>query len=126
MHADEAATIRAFVSRNRQTRWLEALASPTKRAKFLDRLNHCRDFDDRFATELESNADVVAMLLALGAPPTCRVISDTQELDGREMPVVEAVSAAAESGWGTLICCLPGRLAFFYGERGEHRMVLRR
>lgn len=126
MHADEEATIRAFISRERRTRWLEALASPTKRSKFLDRLNHCRDFDDRFATSLESNADGIAMLISLGAPPTCHVISDTQKLDGREMPVAEAVSAAEAHGWGTLVCCLPGRLAYFYGERGERRLILHR
>jgi hypothetical protein len=126
MHEVEEATIRAFISPPRRTRWLESLASAKRRRRFLDRLNHCPDIDERYATPLRSNADVVAVLEAHGAPPTCYVMSNTAALDSREMPLAEAVAEAELGGWGTIISCLPGRLAYYYDECGERRMLLER
>ena len=126
MHPHEEATIRAFVAPPRRTRWLESLASPKRRRRFLDRLNHCRDIDERYATPLPSNADVVAILRASGAPGTCYILSDTENLDGRELPLAEAVVEAESGGWGTLISCIPGQLGYYYDECGERRMLLKR
>lgn len=126
MHPAEEATIQAFIDPARRPRWLEFLASSKHRRRFLDRLNHCRDLDERFATHLASNADVVAILKASGAPPTCHVISDTEALDGREMLLSEAIKEAQFAGWGTIISCLPGRLAYYYDECGERRIMLER
>ena len=126
MHPHEEALVRAFILPPRRTRWLESLASAERRGKFLDRLNHCLDIDPRYATPLPSNADVVAELLSRGAPATCWVISDADTLDGREMPLAEAVGQAHLGGWGTLVGCLPGRLAYYCDEEGERRMLLER
>jgi hypothetical protein len=54
------------------------------------------------------------------------VLSGTPELDGREMPLVEAVWEAEAAGWGTLVGCVPGRLAYYYDETGLRRMLLER
>jgi hypothetical protein len=126
MHPHEEAMIRAFVAPPRRTRWLESLASPKRRSGFLDHLNHCRDIDDRYATPVPSNADVVALLKAHGAPATCYILSATDALDGRELPLAEAVAQAHSGGWGTLLSCIPGRLAYYYDECGERRMLLKR
>jgi len=126
MHPHEEALIRAFIAPPRRPRWLESLRSPRRRDHFLDRLNHCRDVDERYSTALPSNADVVAILKAHGAPATCYVLSATASLDGREMSLAEAVTQAELGGWGTLISCLPGILAYYYDECGERRMLLKR
>lgn len=126
MHTHEEATIRAFITPARRTRWLESLASARRRGRFLDRLNHCRDIDERYATPLPSNADVVAILKTQGAPATCYVVSCTAALDARELPLSQAVAEAESGGWGTLIVCVPGRLAYYYDECGERRMLLKR
>jgi hypothetical protein len=126
MHQHEEATIQAFMAPPRRARWLAGLATPKTRAKFLDRLNHCRDFDERYCTPLASNANVVSVLTARGAPATCHAVSDSRDIDGREMPLAEAVTAAELAGWGTILCCVPGRLAYFYGEGGEIRLLLER
>lgn len=126
MYPHEEATIRAFITPARRIRWLESLASAKRRGRFLDRLNHCRDIDERYATPLPSNADVVAVLKALGAPATCYVVSCTADLDARELPLARAVAEAESGGWGTLIICVPGRLAYYYDECGERRMLLKR
>jgi hypothetical protein len=126
MHSHEEATIRAFVTPSRRTRWLESLASAKRRGRFLDRLNHCRDIDERYVTPLPSNADVLAILKSHGAPTTCYVVSADASLDARELPLAEALADAQSGGWGTLISCIPGRLACYYAECGERRMLLKR
>lgn len=126
MHPHKEAIIRAFVIPPRRPRWLESLAAAQRRTSFLDRLNHCRDIDDRYATPLPSNADIVATLKARGAPATCYVLSAMATLDGRVLPLVEAVAESERCGWGTIISCLPGKLAFYYDECGERRLLLER
>ena len=122
----EDATVRAFIVPAKRDRYAALLANPAKRAKILDLLNHCRDFDARYATALASTTDIPALLRSRGAAQTCHVISDFREIDGREMPLDDAVAGADESGLGTLLCCVPGRLAYYVGERGEQRLLLMR
>lgn len=126
MTPDEETLIRAFIAAERRPRWLEFLRSEKKRARFLDRLNHCRDFDPRFVEVQPSNADVAGILTARDAPTVCHVISAAEDIDGRTMQLSEAVVAAEQAGWGTLIGCIPGRLAYFYDECGERRFLLAR
>jgi hypothetical protein len=122
----EDATIRAFIVPAKRHRYATLLSNPRKRAALFDGLNHCHDFDLRYATPLPSTADVTALLRSHGAPATCRVISDCREIDGREMPIEDAVREAAASGSGSLLCCVPGRLAYYVGESGDQRLLLRR
>ena len=44
------------------------------------------------------------------------VISEDEDLDGRTMPLREAVSAVLWGDYGTLISCVPGRLASYCDE----------
>ena len=124
MHPLEQATIRAFFVPARRTRWLESLDSKKRRRAILGRLNHCYDLDERFATPLAPNVNVVAVLRSLGAPDTCYVISSIAAIDGREMPLEEAVYQAGAGGWGTLISCISGRLAYYSDEAGTKRRML--
>jgi len=126
VNRNEELLVRAFISPARRTRWLQSLASVKRRGPFLDRLNHCQDIDERFATPLPSNADVITLLKSHGAPETCYVVSCTADIDGRELPLTKAVEDAEFHGWGTIISCIPGRLAYYYDECGERRMLLER
>jgi hypothetical protein len=126
VHQTEEAIIRAFIAPHRRSRWLLLLESPKKRSKFLDRLNHCIDLDDRYTHALPSNANVVEVLRSHGAPSMCYILSDTAALDGREMPLAEAVPAVELAGWGSIISCISGKLAYFYDERGLRRSLLLR
>jgi len=124
MHPVEAAIIDSFIAPHRRERWRLSLDSTKRRVKFLDCLNHCRDLDPRYALPLPSNADVVALLRSRGAPERCYVVSGVDEMDGREMAIEEAVSETALHGWGAIISCIPGRLAYYYDECGERRYLL--
>lgn len=122
----EDATVRAFIVPAKRDRYATMLSNAKKRSAFLDGLNHCHDFDVRYATELPSTADVAALLRSHGAAATCRVISDYREIDGQVMPIEIAVREAEASGMGSLLCCVPGHLAYYLGESGEQRLLLRR
>jgi hypothetical protein len=127
MHPHEEATIRAFIASPRRDRWLQKLASSKHRRSFLDRLNHCSDIETRYATALPSRADAVAVLQSRGAPASCYVISDIVAIDNRELALADAIDQAELGGFGTLICCVPGRLAYYIDEAGsERRLMLER
>lgn len=92
----------------------------------LDRLNHCRDFDTRFTSALSPNVHVQDVLAARNAPKTCYVLSANDSIDGREMELSDAIEQAKLGGWGTLIGCIPNRLAYYFDECGERQMLLER
>lgn len=124
LHPAEEATIRAFILPERRPRYLEQMGTPKRRARFLDRrMNHCHDLDPRFATPAR-NVTAAAELRGLGAPEHCRLISGSTELDGREMPLAEALEDTSFLYFGTLVCCIPGRLAYYRGECGEQEFIL--
>jgi hypothetical protein len=126
MHTDEEATVKAFITPSRRKRWLEALASAKRRTSFLDRLNHCPDIDERYATLLPSDAQIAAVLRSHGAPEACHVISDLAEIDGQVMQLNDVIHQIELAQWGTLISCIPGQLAYYYDESGARRMLLKR
>ena len=126
IHPDEEATIHAFVVKEKKQRYIEMLASPDKRGWFLDVLNHCRDFDERFIKKVRMDVGVIDELRQRGAPNKCRVISDIKGIDGADLPLAAALPLVEEGGWGTILCCLPGRLAYYHDEWGSRRWVLER
>jgi hypothetical protein len=126
MHSHEESLIHSFIKPERRPRWLQCLQSAKKRGRMLDRLNHCRDLDVRFAIALPSNAHVQDLLTARDAPSTCYVLSANDDIDGREMDLCDAIEQARLGGWGTLIGCIPNRLAYYYDECGERQMIFER
>ena len=122
----ELAIIRAFILPAKRDRYAALLGNAKRRGPFLDGLNHCHDFDSRYATELPSSANIVGILRSHGAAKTCHVISDNREIDRREMLIEDAIANAEASGSGTLLSCIPGQLACYLGESGEQRLLLRR
>jgi hypothetical protein len=126
MNAHEEAIIRSFIVREKRSRYLELLGNKKRRAEVTDCLNHFQDLDPRYSMIVPSTANVVGLLQAKGAPDTCCVISDIRDIDGQTMLLQEAISTIEHEGWGTLVGCIPGRLAYYYGEQGERRLILER
>ncbi len=125
LRASEEALVDAFIVPAKRARYRLLLAG-ARRAQILRGLDHLRDLDPRYATEIPSGADVAALLRRRGAPELCHLVSVVKELDGRQMPLTEALARIETGMGGTLIGCLPGRLAYYYGESGERRMLLER
>jgi hypothetical protein len=136
----EEALIRAFIVPAKRQRYLDKLSSPKARRKFLaEHLYHMGDLDDRYAERLDDRIPLVEhatrraahidaiyeLLRGRGAPPPCYVIS-TGELDGQHGDLHDVLERVVGLFEGTLISCLPGRLAYFEGEGPRERYILER
>lgn len=116
--------IRAFVAPRKRDRFCSLLASPKRRQQALDALNHFHSWDPRFASELQSNADPLAVLRAHTAPAHCYVVSGSSDLDGRELPLADALVAAGAFDFASVICCIAGRLALYLDEAAAPRRLV--
>lgn len=84
-------------------------------------LHHNVRIDPRFSQHLTGSdafaGPVEAMLCKRGAPSTCYILGGGSVLDGREMPLRDALDATIGMGDGVFVSCIPGRLGFYeYAE----------
>jgi hypothetical protein len=129
----ESAAIRAFVQRDKQERFLGFLANPKNRKKFTESLAHFRWFDQRFAASLQWKVDqdpkltpwgkhvsgienIYRLLKSKGAGRTCWAMSEDSEIDGMELDLREALEHVSGRQIGTILSCVPGKLAYFESE----------
>jgi hypothetical protein len=82
----------------------------------------------RFALQIPSHQQHVAniqdTLTSKGAPKTCYAISEDSALDGKEIPLKDALVSVVGRGMGTFLSCIPGKLAYFEDE--DQRWILER
>jgi len=125
-----SALIRAFIAPERQERYLGLLTSSRGRDKLRARLAHLRDLDQRFVSSPPSDEQtpsrLAALLRARGAPEECVLLAEDAALDGRRLPLAEALSMVVGRGMGAFLSCIPGRLAFYEGEEPGQRYILER
>ena len=124
MNEHEKKTISSFFKPGRKERYLTIRGNKKRRNKWLDKLNHTPGLIEKYQTELNSKANIYAELKKRGAPEGCFVISCSEEIDLKEMSLNEAINQSEIFGWGTIISCIPGSLAYYYGEMGEQRVIL--
>ena len=126
----EELTARAFVARARRERILALLSTPPGRVKLRRLLAHCDCFDERFVVSIRADrqdaVSVEALLRSLGAGPDCQLLAEADAIDGRTMPLDEALESVVGLSVPAVVICVPGRLAYFEGEEPGARFVLRR
>jgi hypothetical protein len=124
----EQALIAVFVKRGKRDRYREFLSNPRLRHKFTDQLAHFKDFDPRYRLPIPSNklgADNIAIELQKRRSPTVIfAISEDRSIDQKELPLIEALREVVGRGMGTILSCVPGRLAFV--ETEDERFILER
>jgi hypothetical protein len=124
----EAELIKAFVVASKQNRMIFLLGRAKRRSMVLKSLAHFRDLDPRFAHQIapaKQNAQAIEQLLRIkGSPATCYAISEDSSIDGRFLPLKEALAAVVGYGIGTLLSCISGKLGYFEGESAGQRFVL--
>jgi hypothetical protein len=128
-HAEhERQLIRAFILPARQDRYLELLAKPQRRTDITDALAHFKHLNPRYVVKIpphrQHTAEILKLLQMKGAPKTCYAISEDQQLDGKEIPLKDALHFIVGRGIGTILSCIAGRLGYFEDE--EDRWVLER
>ena len=123
--------------------FLAFLAEPTKRRMetllelgqkrrrdVWELLHHSVRLDPRFCQHLTGSeafsGPVEAMLRKQGAPYNCYILAANGELDGREMPLGEALEQIIGRGDGAFVSCLPGRLGFYEYEDMKASYLLSR
>ena len=126
LKAEHEAGLALFLEASSRGRFRHALTSARARSKFRAKLAHFAHLDQRFATKVSDKSLVAARLHELGAPRVCYVMSEDSEIDGRFIPVDDAIRLAVEADAGSLISCLPGRLGCFVGEELKAAWILRR
>jgi hypothetical protein len=124
----ELALIAAFVMRSKRDRYREFLSSPRLRHKFTSRLDHFADFDPKYRLPIPSNElfvnNIAAELQKRRSPRLVLVISNDRTLDQQEIPLLDALDRVVGRGMGTILSCIPGRLAFV--ETEDERFILER
>jgi len=125
---NEHSLIAAFVKRNKRDRYREILSNPRLRRKFTDQLGHFADFDPKYRLPIPSNklfVDNIAFeLQKRHSPNIVSAISEDPALDQKELPLLEALNQIVGRGMGTVLSCIPGRLAFV--ETEDERFILER
>jgi hypothetical protein len=122
----------AFVAPRRRERFRQSLDDPRRRPKLQAELHHfehgleagCARLCRANSQHVAYVDQVIALLMRSGAPATCFVVA-YGDLDGRELPLREAVESLLWIGSGFL-SCLPGRLALYASEDGSNVYVLMR
>jgi hypothetical protein len=126
----DAALIRGFIQKPKQRRWLELLRSEKGRKKLRSTLAHCDDFDPTVIVPIPSSqqhpSSIYRLLVELGASTTCSLISENADLDGLDLDLDLALTRIVGLGFGTIVNCVPGKLAFFEGEGPKARFILKR
>ena len=123
----EKELLRTFTMPSKRNRYFELLESRKGREKVRLSLDHFVDLDPEHCQKVpapdQTPARIDALLRAHRAPAKCYVMSSNADLDGRELDLHEALGEIVGSGFGSFICCIPGRLAYFEGEEPGERYV---
>ncbi len=121
-------TIAAFVVKQKKDRYIEQLASAKKRKQFVTNLAHFSDFDSHFVVKIppssQNPAGIESLLRKRGAPDICNAISEISTMDNTHISLIDALKRIVGCQMGTILCCIPGRLAYFENE--DDRFILER
>lgn len=124
----EADFINSFVDSNKRSRYLSLLESKKGRQKLVASLDHFAHLRMQYATlvpeDLQTPIDIAELLKKKGAPEFCHVMSANSDIDNKNMLLSSALDETVGNGFGTVISCRPGRLAYFEGEEPNYRYVL--
>lgn len=125
---NEHSLIAAFVKRSKRDRYREILSNPRLRHKFTNQLAHFTDFDPKYRLPIPSNKlfvnNIALELQKRHSPKIVFAISEDPSLDQKELALVDALKQIVGRGMGTVLSCIPGRLAFV--ETEDERFILER
>jgi hypothetical protein len=120
--------VKTFIDPDKQSRYLDLLANPKRRNGFLHRFAHHLDYIPLLAIHIQpaqqKAEQIYQRLKKRGASDTCHVMSEWSEIDGKDISLSEALDQVVGVGMGTVISCIPGRLAYYEAEEVGHRYIL--
>lgn len=119
----EELIVKSFFEKNVQERVLHELFTPKKRDHALNWLCHeyQRMLKGKYMTEIpppnSDPDDIYELLMKNGAEKMCYSLSYSEKVDGKELPLQEALEHAVGFGFPSIISCIPGELAYFEAEQ---------
>ena len=121
--------VQSFIQKERRERCFFLLSRAEKHRTFTTQLAHFPWLDERFSAAIPASVahtskELVALLKQKGAGMSVWVISEDSSIDGRELPVQNAMDSIWGSFKGTILSCIPGRLAFYHGEEMKSERLL--
>jgi hypothetical protein len=124
----EKRLVAAFVIPQKRSRYNSLLGSRKGRDKLRRSLAHSPDWDPRFVRQIENQKPhaIYQALRNMGAPRDCYVLSENDRDDAKRMDLLEALVGSVGYGSGSVISCIPGRLAFYEAEGPGVRYILKR
>jgi hypothetical protein len=126
----EELLFKRFVVPAKRNRYHELLSSARGRQKLIRNLDHFSDLDERYIQSIPANLHqpklIEELLQRKGAPPKCHVMSSNNKLDGQDLALGEALQQTIGNGFGTLLSCLAGKLAYYESEEANFRYILQR
>jgi len=121
----EIQIVNTFIMPAKRERYVGFLNSKKGRTKFVHTLYHFADFDPAcIVAPPHSSTDLIAELRRRGAKDECYVMSVTKVLDGVTRPLEGVIRGAFALLEGSIVCCVPGVLAFYEGEAPKNRFIL--
>jgi hypothetical protein len=124
MNIHEEMTVSVFIAKEKRHRFHYFMDNPNIRTRELGCLNHIVPLEPDRITWLSRKEDAHSLLSREGSPDSVYIISCDSGIDKKTLPLAEALEMVVRSGWGTIISCIPGKLAYYYGESGERRALL--
>jgi len=127
----ERRTVKAFVIKQRQERWLRDLTRPMLKRRDTVRLYDRRDLDDRWATPVSKQdhtpQGVLDQLRRRGAPAQAWLMQAHAVAQQHDLSVAvtKVLEDAAGGVGGAIVICIPGELAYHETET-EGGFVLHR
>lgn len=125
---DEEEFFRAFTVPAHRARFLSLLESKKGRDKLVRLLDH---FDEsnfqhamRIPVDQQAAFEIEKLLRRKGSFEICHIMSTNHESDQKKLPLDHALKATIGNGFGTIISCIPGKLAYFEGEEPNERYIL--
>jgi hypothetical protein len=126
----EEAFVKGFITSEKQARWAQFLSNSKRRKEILNQLNHNLPYIPTLGIEVPGKQDFPAeierLLKAKGAGPICHVIVDGLKIDGKELPLAQALNELCMHEFGGVLSCIPGRLAYYKPESPNHGIILER
>lgn len=126
----DRAVIESFIQQSKRQRWLELMRSDKGRNKLRSALAHFADFDPGTIVPISPNQQhprsIHRLLTDSGAPRICSLISENANWDGLDMELDIALQEIVGNGFGTIVNCIPGKLAYFEGEGPKRRFILKK
>ena len=121
--------IQSFILKEKQDRLMSFAKNIKNRKKFSSSLVHSKNINGKYIQHIPSEnqtASRIEMLLKqMGAPDICYVISEHTRMDKMQSDLSSILSQVVGSGMSSVICCIPGKLAYYEGEeRGERYLLI--